>query len=207
MKSVGLTRLLNSNKKLVKSEVEETEDLIREVKAEIFRENWLKAEDRGQDGPKNVEKTVKRESDVQNNEEEKFLELIIVIGEKSVESDVHSPNAQNDIPETPNANKDFTEESLKKLHLSPIMNKLEQDEKDTGDDEKEEGKNDTEEGTTDIEKEKEEDEVNSDAEKSNEPNTNSPGKTENAKQSPVNAVHNILVGGASADLVDNEEDR
>ena len=33
MKSVGL----------VKSEVEETEDLIREVRAEIFRENWLKA--------------------------------------------------------------------------------------------------------------------------------------------------------------------
>ena len=43
MKSVGLMRLLNSNKKLVKSEVEETEDMIREVKAEIFRENWLKA--------------------------------------------------------------------------------------------------------------------------------------------------------------------
>ena len=43
MKSVGLMRLLNSNKKLVKSEVEETEDMIKEVKAEIFRENWLKA--------------------------------------------------------------------------------------------------------------------------------------------------------------------
>ena len=87
------------------------------------------------------------------------------------------------------------------------MNKLEQDEKNTGDGEKEEGKNDTEEGTIDVEKEKEEDEVNSEAEKSDEPNTNSPGKTENAEQSPVNAVCDVLVGGVSADLVDYEEDR
>ena len=41
-------RLLNSNKKLVKSEVQETEDMIREVKAEIFREKWLKAGGGGQ---------------------------------------------------------------------------------------------------------------------------------------------------------------
>ena len=43
MKTVGLMRLLNSNKRLVKFEVEETEDMIREVKVEIFRETWLKA--------------------------------------------------------------------------------------------------------------------------------------------------------------------
>ena len=56
-------------------------------------------------------------------------------------------------------------------------------------------------------KKKEEGEVNSDAEKSDEPNTNSPVKTENAEQSPVNVVHGVLVGGVSADLIDNEEDR
>ena len=43
--------------------------------------------------------------------------------------------------------------------------------------------------------------------KSDEPNTNGPGKTENAEWSPVNTVSDVLVGGVSADLVDNEEDR
>ena len=148
------------------------------------------------------------ESDIQKNEEENASGIDnCVIEEKSVESDGCSPNSQNNIPETPNANKDFTEESPRKLDLSPIITKLEQDKKNTGDGEKEEGKNDTEEGTIDIEKEKEEDEVNSDAEKSDEPDINSPGKTENAEQSPVNVVCDVLVGGASADLVDNEEDR
>ena len=78
---------------------------------------------------------------------------------------------------------------------------MEQDKKNTGDDEKEEGKNDTEEGTIDIEKEKEEDEVNSGAEKSDEPKTISPGKTENVEQSPVTAMHDVLVGGVSAWLI------
>ena len=141
------------------------------------------------------------ESDVQKNEEANASAIDhCVIEDKSIESDVCSPNGQNNITETPNANKDFTEESPKKIDLSPIISKLEQDEKNTGDGEKEEGKYDIEEGTIDVEKE--EDEVNSD-----EPDTNSAGKNENTEQSPVNVVRDVLVGGASADLVDNEEER
>ena len=76
---------------------------------------------------------------------------------------------------------------------------MEEDESDTGEGE-EQGKND-------ADKENDADEVKSEGEKSNEPNTNGPGKTENAEQSPVNTVCDILVRGASADLVDNEEER
>ena len=77
---------------------------------------------------------------------------------------------------------------------------MKEDENDTGEGEKEQGKND-------ADKENNEDKVKSEGEKSDEPNTNGPGKTENAEQGPLNTVHDILVGGVSADLVDNEEDR
>ena len=60
MKSVGHMQLLNSNKKLVKSKVEESEDLIREVKNEMFRDKWLKGTGGG--GAKVVEeKPVEKE--------------------------------------------------------------------------------------------------------------------------------------------------
>ena len=95
---------------------------------------------------------------------------------------------------------DFMEESPEKIHLSPILHKLEEDENDTGEGGKEQGKND-------ADKENDEDEVKSEGEKSDEPNINGPGKTENTEQSPVNTVHDVLVGGLNADLVDNEEDR
>ena len=84
MKSVGLMQLLNSNKKLVKSEVEESEDLTREVKSDIIRDKWLQG--RGGGGAKVVEeKPVKKESDVQNGEEENANSLD---EEKPLESDV-----------------------------------------------------------------------------------------------------------------------
>ena len=128
--------------------------------------------------------------------------------EKPVESDVQSPTAQNigdenlkkETPESPNTKTDFIEESPEKIHLSPVINKLEEEKNDTGEGEKEQGKNDADKGNN-------EDEVKSEGEKSNEANTNGPGKTENAEQSPVNTVCDVLVGGVSVNLVDNEEDR
>ena len=198
--------MLNSNKKLVKSEVEESEDLIREVNSDIIRDKWLQGRGGGGGGAKVVqEKPVEKESDVQNCEEENANS---VDEEKPVESDVRSPTAQQvgdeslkkETPETPNTKTDFIEESPEKIHLSSIINKLEEDENDTGEGEKEQGKND-------ADKENDEDEVKSEGEKSNEHNTSGPGKTENAEQSPVNTVHDILVRGVSANLVDNEENR
>ena len=52
--------MLNGSKKLVKSEVEENEDLIREVKSDMIRDKWLKG--MGGGGAKVVEeKPVKKE--------------------------------------------------------------------------------------------------------------------------------------------------
>ena len=90
MKSVGLMQLLNGNKKLVKSEVEDSEDLIREVKSDMIREKWLKGRG-GDGGGAKVEKEnpVEMESDVQNGDEENASHMVNSSSEeKPVKSDV-----------------------------------------------------------------------------------------------------------------------
>ena len=84
MKSVGLMQLLNSNKILVKSEIEESEDLIREVRSDMFGNKWLQGRGGG-DAKVLEENPVKKESDVQNGKEENANS---VDEEKPVESDV-----------------------------------------------------------------------------------------------------------------------
>ena len=71
-----------------------------------------------------------------------------VVEEKPVEkdSDVQNGDDENASEETPDTKTDFLEESLQKIHLSPIINKLEGDKNDTGEGEKEEAKNDADKG-------------------------------------------------------------
>ena len=55
IKSVGLMRLLKRNKKLVDSEVEEAEDLIKDIRAERIWQKWIK-ESTGKTGGSDQEK-------------------------------------------------------------------------------------------------------------------------------------------------------
>ena len=48
IKSVGLMRLLKQNKKLVDSEVEEAEDLIKDIRAERIQQKWIKKHQKNQ---------------------------------------------------------------------------------------------------------------------------------------------------------------
>ena len=55
IKLVGLMRLLKQNKKLVDSEVEEAEDLIKDIRAERIQQKWIK-ESTGKTGCTDPEK-------------------------------------------------------------------------------------------------------------------------------------------------------
>ena len=122
IKSVGLIRLLKQNKMLVDSEVEEAEDLIKDIRAERIQQKWIK-ESTGKTGGTDPEK------------EDKVVDESP--GEKC---DVQSPETPHAVPSpgipkvtventtpTPVTPPDFLDESPPKIKLSPILEMLADD--------------------------------------------------------------------------------
>ena len=75
IKSVGLMRLLKQNKKLVDSEVEEAEDLIKDIRAERIWQKWIKESTGKTDG----------------TDPEKKIKLLMRVERKSVMYRVQKP--------------------------------------------------------------------------------------------------------------------
>ena len=115
-------RLLKQNKKLVDSEVEEAEDLIKDIRAERIQQKWIK-ESTGKTGGTDPEKKIK---------------LLMRVKRKSVMYGVQKPlmlyrvqalirlplTIQLPTPVTP---PDFLDESPQKIKLSPIPEMLADD--------------------------------------------------------------------------------
>ena len=218
IKSVRLMRLLKQNRKLVDSEVEETEDLIKDIRAEGIQQKWIK-ESTGKTGGTDPEKEDK------------------VIDESPREKrDVQSPETPHGIPSpgTPKVTventtpmpvtpPDFLDESPPKIKLSPILEMLADDnakkepekegtvkgkgnEGQNMDVEKKNGvKNEnvcTENDKSVNKTEENKTEVNSDKDKNQ-----SPVKEDNESEGSITTgIRDVLIGGADGDVIDADEE-
>ena len=202
-------RLLKQNKKLVDSEVEEAEDLIKDIRTERIQQKWIK-ESTGKAGRTDLGKEYKVVEECQ--------------GEKR---DVHSPETPCAVPSpgTPKVTventtatqvtpSDFLDESPLKIKLSPILEMLAEDnaeEERTVKGEGNEGQNmdvQEENGVTNENACTENDTCEYKTEVHSDKGENqSPLKKDNESEgSNATGICDVLIGGADVDVIDAHEE-
>ena len=207
IKSVGLMRLLKQNKKLVDSEVEEAEDLIKAIRTERVRQRWI----RESTGKANLEKVVECSGEKRDVHSQESPHPVQSPGSPKVTVD-NTTATQVTLP-------DFLDESPPKIKLSPILEMLADDNAEKEDIVKCEG---NESQNIDVQEEKDVTKENACTENENKREENktevhsdrdenqSPLKEDNDSEgSNATGIRDVLIGGADVDVIDGheEEDR